>query len=60
MLSITVTEGKITDSYWFLPEMTQGMLAKFYWTKQITKMYLSSRMQKKPHNPIMSLEEKVN
>ena len=26
--------------------MTQEILAKFYWTKQITQMHLTSRMQK--------------
>lgn len=50
-LMLPVTENRekkiilIFFSFFFL-DMTQEILAKFYWKKQITQMNLTSRMQK--------------
>lgn len=47
MLPITENRGeKIILIVFFSLDMTQKILAKFYWTKQITQMHLTSRMQK--------------
>ena len=46
MLPVTENRGEKIILIFFFLDMTQKILAKFYWTKQITQMHLTSRMQK--------------